>query len=628
MFNRIYFNFLSLFIVFGLIIVFAVYFINKEVLKKNINDVKYNFAESYYKIESYNLSKSINEAKSNINSIIENKEFKDRLNIESLNKIFYDFLLAKSEILQLRLLNPSGQETVRFQRYDETKNPIIIPPSKLQNKSNSDYFKNVINQKDKFYISNFDLNVENNKIEKPYQPTIRISKRINDIKGNAVGVIVLNLNMKKFIKLFKSFEKFDSYLIDKDGYFLLHPDTNKEWSNVLDKKFNIKGEQKDKYILNNILTNRDFNTNFIYSFSLESIFKNNQNLKIIYIPKDEYIESILKDSNYNLMFILIPFIIVIALFLAIYPTKIRMQLVKLNARNDENLKLVNEYVATSLTNSKGIILDVNNAFCRLTGYSKEELIGKSHSILKSGSLENSYYQELWKTISSGKKWSGELENIKKNGQVYWISLIIKPKYNKAKKEMEFLSIIRNITDKKLWERLAQTDSLTNLFNRNRINEELEKYLYNVKRYEEDVSIMLLDIDYFKQVNDKYGHNIGDAVLVDFSNIIKKSARKSDLVGRWGGEEFVIVSPETNKDEMKVLAQKINQSVAKFEFEKVGHKTVSIGYTQIKSTDNNIKEFIHRADEALYFAKANGRNRVESDESVSSKPSKEPLSYII
>ena len=120
--------------------------------------------------------------------------------------------------------------------------------------------------------------------------------------------------------------------------------------------------------------------------------------------------------------------------------------------------------------------------------------------------------------------------------------------------------------------------------------------------------MLIDIDHFKKVNDTYGHHIGDEILVEFSRILLKNSRKSDYVGRWGGEEFLIIIPNTNDKDMKHFADTLKSKIETNTFKNIGHMTASIGVATYENNEE-IKSIIHRADNALYTSKNNGRNQV-------------------
>jgi diguanylate cyclase (GGDEF)-like protein len=157
--------------------------------------------------------------------------------------------------------------------------------------------------------------------------------------------------------------------------------------------------------------------------------------------------------------------------------------------------------------------------------------------------------------------------------------------------------------------LSSTDYLTKLNNRKEIDSLLklnEEIYINCK---DDFSLILLDIDDFKMVNDTYGHLVGDDVLINISNILSKFTRKTDSVGRWGGEEFIIICPRTNLEEASNLAEKLRDKISKYQFYKVGNKTASFGVVCYKE-DDSLNELLARVDDAMYLAKSKGKNRVE------------------
>lgn len=158
------------------------------------------------------------------------------------------------------------------------------------------------------------------------------------------------------------------------------------------------------------------------------------------------------------------------------------------------------------------------------------------------------------------------------------------------------------------EKVSITDSLTKLYNRRALNKTLDGESYKFKRYKHNCSIILIDIDYFKQVNDTYGHDVGDVVLKEFSSILANNIRISDTLGRWGGEEFLIICPNTKVEEVRIVAQSLRQKIEKFDFSTVGSKTASFGTSQFQE-GLTVEEVIIKADEALYKAKEQGRNCV-------------------
>ena len=156
---------------------------------------------------------------------------------------------------------------------------------------------------------------------------------------------------------------------------------------------------------------------------------------------------------------------------------------------------------------------------------------------------------------------------------------------------------------------ASTDSLTKAYNRLKFDEIIESEINRSKRYDQMLSLIAFDIDHFKTVNDNYGHLFGDYVLKTIVNLTKDNIRGVDYLARWGGEEFMIILPETGLERAEALAQRIKEEIENYKFNKIGKVTVSFGVAQFKKDDSE-DTLIKRADDALYKAKNKGRNRVE------------------
>lgn len=159
-----------------------------------------------------------------------------------------------------------------------------------------------------------------------------------------------------------------------------------------------------------------------------------------------------------------------------------------------------------------------------------------------------------------------------------------------------------------FEKLATTDMLTQMHNRYHIMNELSNEISRSNRYKNPLSLIMYDIDHFKNVNDTYGHDVGDAILVALSTLIKNNLREVDIIGRYGGEEFLIILPNTILDHAKNHAQRLRSLVEKHSFETIGHITISMGILEIKPAEN-IHEIFKRVDDLLYDSKNSGRNRV-------------------
>ena len=156
--------------------------------------------------------------------------------------------------------------------------------------------------------------------------------------------------------------------------------------------------------------------------------------------------------------------------------------------------------------------------------------------------------------------------------------------------------------------LSETDHLTAIYNRRKMTELFDREITRYKRYKYPLSIILIDIDYFKKINDQFGHNQGDTTLKEIASILKSEARESDYVGRWGGEEFLIICPETDLEGARTLAEKLRKIISEYPFTRIGHRTASFGITTC-SNDSSFENMINHADKALYSSKSAGRNKV-------------------
>lgn len=168
------------------------------------------------------------------------------------------------------------------------------------------------------------------------------------------------------------------------------------------------------------------------------------------------------------------------------------------------------------------------------------------------------------------------------------------------RELELLKSEMTVKNQEL-KLLTITDTLTKIYNRRKINEKLGEEFLQAKRYGLKFAVILMDVDWFKTINDNYGHQVGDYVLYDIAQIMKNCLRDTDNIGRWGGEEFLAVLPNTNAEEGYLLAERMRNMIGDYRFEKNKHLTCSFGVTEYEDQDS-VEELVKRADDALYLAK--------------------------
>lgn len=276
---------------------------------------------------------------------------------------------------------------------------------------------------------------------------------------------------------------------------------------------------------------------------------------------------------------------------------------------------IDEHSIVTITDIDGTIIYANEKFCLISGYSQEELIGQNHRILNSGNQERNYWTEMFKTISRGKTWNDEVRNIAKDGSFYWVKTTIMPSFDDTGAIKNYISIRTDITEnKQLNEKIsyqASHDALTGMVNRREFERRLEQL---ISRSEDGVphSVLYLDLDEFKIVNDTCGHHAGDELLRQIPELVKQQTRKADLVARLGGDEFGLILHACDEHQAKNVANKILQSISDFQFcwEKRCYKIgVSIGIVMLGDEQTTLAETLKSADAACYAAKDRGRNTV-------------------
>lgn len=600
--------FMIYFILFGIVISFVAAFTNyffqmKEL--KTSNDIK---AKEIFEIKIETILKpAIVNMENTIKSLSINETISGFLNTnnshkeEELKQIFLAVANSHNNIFQIRLISKDGKEIIRVDKpIINEQSAFVMSKDKLQDKSDRGYFKLVSKMNEQIiWYSKIDLNIENGKIEIPYIPTLRVAMPF--FKNNSFnGMIIVNVNVAELFNSIGKSSPFEHYIIDKDNNFILHP--NNEYS--FNKYKNIKRDIKEDFP-------RGLKQEDIYSYSLANILNNSDNATFILKTKDSYQKTLIETKIKTLVIILILTIIlsiIISIIISKNPVKLQMSLLKAHEKLNEFASIIDKYVITVKTKKDSTILEVSKAFVESSGYSKEELVGQKMSIIKHPEEDTNKYHELWNTIKMGKTWDGEIKNINKNNETYWLNQHIVPTIDKDTKEEIFVSIGTDITAKKELEQVASIDKLTGLYNRRMIDELINIEIEKHKRNPYDgLSVILIDVDYFKNVNDTFGHLIGDMVLTQTAKIIIENSRKSDIKGRFGGEEFIIICPQTTVESALRLAEKIRMAIESFKFEEVGYKTISLGISTFKNNDT-VESLIKKADTALYQAKNSGRNK--------------------
>lgn len=270
-----------------------------------------------------------------------------------------------------------------------------------------------------------------------------------------------------------------------------------------------------------------------------------------------------------------------------------------------------------ITDAKGNIVDVNPTFTKITGYSPEEAIGQNPRFLGSGRQSAEFYDSLWTTLETTGHWQGELWNRKKNGELYAELLSLSCLKDEQNNILHYVGLFSDITEskqhKEKLELIAHYDQLTKLPNRSLFSDRFKEAIQNSDRNQKQLAICFIDLDNFKPINDNYGHDEGDQVLIKVANRIKDNIRPEDILSRHGGDEFALLIQHVESISqldlmLSRLLEKINQPY------QVNHQihqiSASIGITLYPQDDANVDTLLRHADQAMYEAKLAGKNQIQ------------------
>ena len=532
----------------------------------------------------------VNSAVKNIESIALTPEeyfSKTSLILKDLDNIF----IASNDILILKLIK-------REHSIDNTINLgfiiyillVIILTIALYifQKKQKAYEKNILQKKDKEkFINNLRVSLEGSKNLKDICNTslLHMIKLLNAVNGS------LYLFDKRSSKLYLG----AVYAINEKNLkstLDLHDNILSE--NVLKKKIDVKSIEKTVNI-----GNIEIECNQIITIPLLDFDNSIGTIQLTFSKKSKNMDN--------------EFLLEIATFMSAYIYKAQY-----NDETTSYLNLIDENTLMSKTDIRGNIKEVSQQLCTLSQYTKEELLGKNHRILRHPDTPSEIFKDLWGTISQGRVWKGELKNKKKDGSYYWIQSLITPDYDLNQNIIGYTAIRNDITDRKHIEEIAITDGLTGLYNRRHFDTIFPQKIEIAKRTNSLLVFVLIDIDNFKIYNDTYGHQDGDSTLQMVASSLNNTInRPNDYAFRLGGEEFGLLYFVKNEKDAYLLANKARENVEALQIEHSGstasrYVTISSGFYIVAPQEKKSpKEIYKLCDNALYKAKESGRNKIIS-----------------
>jgi diguanylate cyclase (GGDEF)-like protein/PAS domain S-box-containing protein len=583
------------------------------------------------------------------------------------------FSRAKRAYDQIRWLDETGMERVRvdFRPGD----PVVVPGFRLQNKGKRYFFTDAVKlNPGEVFISPLDLNIEGNAVEVPWKPMIRVGTPVFDGQGRKRGIVLLNYFGRDLLDRLRVMGGPGLSLTNAEGYWLLGPRPEAEWGFMFKKpELTVAHEHPDAWrrmagdeagqfetdaglwtfrTIRPLVQGQHTSTgsNEAFAPSRSELESSAYAWKLIdFLPRDTYGQPIaqLQWRVGGIALLVLALLLGGAVRLERAQRGEQSALDELEAVNrelekrvadrtreleeevverrlaEENLSLMARIVEATdngvlVTDPDGHIGYVNPAFTAITGYGSDEVLGKTPALLRSGRHDQAFYAEMWRQLKALGHWQGEIWNRRKNGELFMEWTTISDVRNAGGERTHFVSLFSDVTRLKQsaqrMEYLAHHDVLTGLPNRLLINARLEHAIQLAQREKKSLAVMFIDLDHFKEVNDRAGHAAGDQLLQSIATRMRDVCRAGDTLGRLGGDEFLLLLEGGDDDASVHRVGAALLALFPLRVPAPGGEiavTASIGLARYPRDGRDADALLNASDIAMYSAKQGGRNRLVS-----------------
>lgn len=560
----------------------------------------------------------------------------DGFDSPEIKQTFLSFAKTSDLYSQHRILDHHGQEKLRINCAPVCAD--ILPADQLQNKGKRDYYLYGISQiPGDVYVSRLDLNIEHGKVEKPFNPTMRLASAITGSGGKNAGVVVLNFKGKALLNRMRRMASHitgNLYFMDSDGHWIIGPNRDKEWGHSLPERVDevfakefpeawktIERQSEGQFICEHGLftfSKIDPHTTVNNPVRVNAAGAGGWILVGRVAPENLSPSWLNQAINSTVIFLFT--LAVISWLWAAGKTRQKQATAALH-RQEQLVAAIGKasHDAIAVVDSRDKVVFWNPSAEEMFGYSAEEAKQtKLHELIVPPDLHEDVKKGFAAFAATGHgdvfSQSREYAALRRDGTSVPVEIVAASMTYDG--QWFAVGSMRDITRRKKAEQrlleLATTDSLTGIANRRHFTEQAQAEVNRSVRYGGVLSMIMFDVDHFKKVNDTYGHDAGDEVLKKLTQTAGQSIRDVDILGRLGGEEFAVLLPETGPDAALEVAGRLRAAVEAAVAETSAGPirfTISLGVASAKGKSASVAGLLKAADNAMYQAKNDGRNLV-------------------
>lgn len=579
---------------------------------EQLNSNKLEYAKAELQMSMRKVSTSLRYLSHN-NILIKAVRDPSSENLDALEDFWLLIARTQGYFSQLRFIDAEGMEMVRVnsgQAFVE-----IVDRDRLQYKGDREYFSYAKSLKDaQMGTFGIDLESENGELVWPLVPAYRIIYPIV-FEGKRLGYFVANLDLPRIYKGLAYKRNLTNLpnVITQDGYYLMSNDGDNIMGHLVEEHKEVKVANQYPALWRSIqlkdsgtVKEEDYWISYTQAYLYSSADLNVLTLMIKTSLKDAqaFIEEEKLALYQQAFFISIILLLLTFTFVTWNHTHEKNSLDSKIAR-----AAMNGMSAMVITDRNNRIVQVNEEFTRVSGYELQDVVGKQPSLFSSGKHGQEFYLEMWKELENNGLWEGEVVNKRPDGSYITEILRIQTVTDKRNTIQFYVASFVDISHRKELENrlreLSERDPMTSLWNRRKFDKEMQSQAARASRYKgnEETTLALIDIDHFKRINDKYGHDQGDNIIKSVASSLTEHLRETDLIARIGGEEFAVIMPHTDLATAEMVLNRVRISI---NLENELDVTVSAGITDISEQPEMTYK---RADIALYESKSLGRNLV-------------------